>query len=554
MKQWLGIALLGSLGLSAQQPPVESADPARLFEERFWEAKRLSAIGETDLAAQMWVSAAEADPLHPVPAYERAMNLANQQRMVEALEQAEIALRADSTNPWYIRINAGILRYLARYPKELPLRQQLANQQPTNPDVLFEVAVVQNLLQQFDAAEATAVQVETMMGGITPFTGEFRAQNLLKNNKLEEAVAVLFELYAATGNADYLGQVGQAYAQNGQEKKALKVFEDMIRKYPDDPRVHLELARLYQAKGDADQALVHIKAAISSSQLPFDLKSQLLLSFLNQAGKNAQLDAEAQELARLAAVAHPDQAQAQAIWGAFALQNKDYPVALEAYRKAYALDPGNEVFLNQLLGLEATVGTPENLYPLAREAVQLNPNQPTHYYLAGVALQMMDRPDSALVYLREGIEITGRNRALKLDFLLALSTVTHDLGMHVESDAYFEEILAMDPGNALALNNYAYFLALRKVQLPRALKMAEEANRKSPGNAGYLDTHAWVLYQMDRFPEALVIMEQAMKTSVQESGELWLHYGLILRANGRESEAVKALERAQQLGETVPIP
>jgi tetratricopeptide (TPR) repeat protein len=59
---------------------------------------------------------------------------------------------------------------------------------------------------------------------------------------------------------------------------------------------------------------------------------------------------------------------------------------------------------------------------------------------------------------------------------------------------------------------------------------------------------------MDRFPEALVIMEQAMKTSVQESGELWLHYGLILRANGRESEAVKALERAQQLGETVPIP
>jgi tetratricopeptide (TPR) repeat protein len=554
MKLWTVVGMLACLSSMAQQPPVGAPDTARGFDARFWEAKRLSAIGEKELAAEMWVLAAEADPSHPVPAYERAIHLTEQQRMVEALEQADIALQADPANAWYMRLKAGILRYLGRYPEELPIREALVDQQPTNPDALFEVAMVQGFMRQYEQANATALQVETMMGGITPFTGEFRAQNLLKNNQLEEAVAVLFELYGATGDADYLGQIGQAYAQNGQDKKALKVFEDMIKTYPDDPRVHTELARLYQAKGDAEQAMYHLKQAMASTQLPFEPKSQVLVSFLNEAGKDPRFDAEGLELARLTAQAHPEEASAQAIWGAFAITNAQYEEALVAYRKAFALDPRNEVFLEKLVGLESLVGTPETMYPLARLAIEFNPNQPTMYYLAGTALYGMSRYDSALIYLREGLDIAGRNRALKLDFWNVLSAVTHELGMHAESDAYLEMILKEEPGNALALNNYAYYLALRKEQLPRALKMAEEANAKSPGQAGYLDTHAWVLYQMGKYPEALVKMEQAIASSAEDSGELWLHYGLILRANGLETKAVQALERAEQLGQTIPVP
>jgi tetratricopeptide (TPR) repeat protein len=554
MKQWWVVGMLACLSSMAQQPPVDAPDPARVFDERFWEAKRLMAIGEKDLAAQMWVAAAEADPTHPVPAYERAIQLAEQQRMVDALEQADIALQADPTNPWFLRLKAGILRYLARYDQELPLRTTLVEQEPTNPDALFEVALVHGMMNNYALANATAEQVEVMMGGITPFTGEFRAQNYLKDNKLEEAVAVLFELYAATGDADYLGQIGQAYSQNNQDKKALKVFEGMLKTYPDDPRVHIELARLYQAKGDVEQALYHLKQAMASTQLPFEPKSQVLVSFLNEAGKDPRFDAEGLELARLTAQAHPEEASAQAIWGAFAINSAQYDEALEAYRRAFALDPRNEVFLEKLVGLESLAGNAENMYHLAKLAIEFNPNKPNMYFMAGAALMDLQRYDSAVIFLREGLDLSGRNRALKMDFWNLLSAATHELGLHAESDGYLEMILKEEPGNALALNNYAYYLALRKEQLPRALKMAEEANAKSPGQAGYLDTHAWVLYQMGRYPEALVKMEQAIASSNEDSGELWLHYGLILRANGLETKAVQALERAEQLGQTIPVP
>lgn len=113
---------------------------------------------------------------------------------------------------------------------------------------------------------------------------------------------------------------------------------------------------------------------------------------------------------------------------------------------------------------------------------------------------------------------------------------------------YYEKALRINTDNANILNNFAYYLSLENKDLPRALIMAERANKLSPQNATYLDTQAWVLYQLGRYEEAQNLMRQALVLDTSGSSELLLHYGDILYALGSEFMAQTYWQRALEAG------
>ena len=94
-------------------------------------------------------------------------------------------------------------------------------------------------------------------------------------------------------------------------------------------------------------------------------------------------------------------------------------------------------------------------------------------------------------------------------------------------DAY-DRSLALRYDNAMVLNNYAYFLSLEGRDLERALAMAGRAIVLEENNPTYLDTYAWVLYQLGRYEEARTPMRQAVSLDRTGNKELFLHYGDIL--------------------------
>ena len=91
-----------------------------------------------------------------------------------------------------------------------------------------------------------------------------------------------------------------------------------------------------------------------------------------------------------------------------------------------------------------------------------------------------------------------------------------------------EKAMKYDTTNAVIYNNYSYYLSLRNERLDKALQMAEKANRLSPGNPTYLDTYAWVLYQLGRYEEARAQIKQAVSLDRTNNKELFIHYGDIL--------------------------
>jgi len=105
------------------------------------------------------------------------------------------------------------------------------------------------------------------------------------------------------------------------------------------------------------------------------------------------------------------------------------------------------------------------------------------------------------------------------------------------------QMVALHPGSAVHLNNLSYALAERRLLLDQALDLALEANELTGSRDPiYIDTLAWVLYQMGRYEEAARLMRPVAKAFDEPVYDY--HLGAILIARGETEQGRKAIERA----------
>jgi tetratricopeptide (TPR) repeat protein len=112
-----------------------------------------------------------------------------------------------------------------------------------------------------------------------------------------------------------------------------------------------------------------------------------------------------------------------------------------------------------------------------------------------------------------------------------------------ESDSLYEMALVLDPDNHLALNNFAYSLAERGIQLERALVMSTKAVAAQPDNPSYLDTIGWIYYRMGNYRRALEEVSKAV-TKGEASAVVIEHLGDIHFKLGDRAKAVEYWKRA----------
>lgn len=102
-----------------------------------------------------------------------------------------------------------------------------------------------------------------------------------------------------------------------------------------------------------------------------------------------------------------------------------------------------------------------------------------------------------------------------------------------EQKRTFERILALNPDNALALNNYAYYLSLRNEQLDKAEQMAFRAVTLDGENPSVLDTYAWILYKQGKKTAARLYIQRAVNLTPEymkkTHKEVLKHYNIINR-------------------------
>jgi Tfp pilus assembly protein PilF len=166
---------------------------------------------------------------------------------------------------------------------------------------------------------------------------------------------------------------------------------------------------------------------------------------------------------------------------------------------------------------------------------------------AGIAFMELADYNNALIMLETGKSFAIGDGGVKIDFKLSLAELFYKMGEYTESDKVFEEILTVEPNNALALNNYAYFLSKRKSRLTDAENMVQKAIELEGGNASFYDTYGWVLFNKAEYEKAIEKFDLALEMD-GENAEILEHKGDAFYKKGDSTKALELWKLAETKG------
>ncbi|HLL93782.1 MAG TPA: tetratricopeptide repeat protein, partial [Spirosoma sp.] len=225
-----------------------------------------------------------------------------------------------------------------------------------------------------------------------------------------------------------------------------------------------------------------------------------------------------------------------------------------AYARAARLDASVYEVWVALLQLDGELNQVDSLLAHSQQALEVFPTQGLFWYSNGSANLFKRNFQQAVDALEESQKLLAAtaNSDIKKGIGAQLGDAYNGLGDHAKSDEAYEAVLKIDPLNDHVLNNYSYFLSLRKQNLPRAVQLAQKLVERNPTNATYLDTYAWVLYVSKDYAKAKQYLEKALANPAGVSGTIIEHYGDVLYQLGETPKAIEQWKLAKTKGGASP--
>lgn len=524
-----------------------------VFNQKFFEAKAFDAKGDLDQAFTAYKELYEIEPKNALINYELAQFYTENNQPDEAVFHAEKASDLDPSNIWYTYLKARIYGQFGYSKKQVEVYQNLLKQEPNSNEYRFELA--RAYLDNKEPKEAIKElnQLEERMGKNEALSSQKKAI-YLELGDLDGAIDELKSLVEAFPQTiEYYGTLGQLYSVNGFTEEAFGVYQKMLAIDSLDPRPHLDLANYYRGKNNYPKSIYHLKVALRSKQMGLEEKIPVLLSLFNASATDTTLRSQVYQIMDHLLTTDAEDPRIYAMYGDYLSRDGQDTAALGSFKKALRLDGGQKFQIwEQVLLIEVQNDMYDSLAVHAPQAIEAFPNQPLPYFFAGVANGMLKNHQEAIYFLEDGLNYVFGNQRLKEQFYVQLADAHHQLKNHAESDAYFDKALQVNGNNPTALNNYAYYLAVRQEKLEKALELTQKSNDLSPENPVFLDTYAWVLYQKKDYAQALEKIEKVFELNPNQEPEVLEHYGDILKANGKNEAALLQYQKAAAQGDVSP--
>ena len=333
--------------------------------------------------------------------------------------------------------------------------------------------------------------------------------------------------------------------ENGKEKEAAKLYEQIKAIDPNDPYINISLLEYHEKKGDLNKAFDELIAAINNKNLDFNTKANIYEYWFNKYQTGDQLDQQAFQAGQAFIENYPDNKMGYLVMASYYINRNEYRLCRDMALKALKYEPTNFAALQYTVLCDAPLMENDSLMKHATQALKIYSTQPIFYWFAGVSHALDQQDEQAISYFEKGRKFVTEKKLLA-DFDSYLGDLYHSVGEVEKSFQAYNRVLNFDPDNVLVLNNYAYYLSLRAEELDKAKEMALHAVELDPNNAVYLDTYAWVLYKRGEYAAAEAQMKKSLNLLSTPDGTYYEHYGDILFKLGRVEEALDYWEKAMK--------
>lgn len=468
----------------------------------------------------------------------------------DAAINAKKATQLKPNNEWYWVLLSDVYKQMEDFASLPPIYAKLIALKPEQREFYFDKAYAEFLSKDYDASLQSYATIEKKFGSSdNVMLARHNVYIAQGNSQIAIDELNKFIQEHPKDNKGYI-LLSNFYLKLGDTKQAMKILDKAGKKIPDDPYIAISRSDVYNAANEGDKAIDNLKNIFSDDNLDVESKVNILARVMSNQNPKAQQFSSMEELANILTTKYPDAASAFAIYGDVLMQTNKQDLARIQYIRSTELDPKQNRVWEQLLQLELAKYRVKEAAVHAEKASALFPNNPITQFFAGHAFSMNKNFSRA----RESFEAAlnhadEQNTALMAQIYSSLGDTYNALRLYKESDLAYDESLDLEPDNASVLNNYAYYLSLRKQDLDKAADMSLRSNVLQPNNGTFEDTLAWVLFQQGKYKEALVWIEKAISHSDSNSATLLEHYGDILAKLGKEKEAIQQWRSALKLAE-----
>lgn len=438
------------------------------------------------------------------------------------------------------------------------------------PNILLQLTQYYTAKQDLDKAISTLERFERIEGNDPEIAMRKFSLMYMKRDTvaiLDESARLVRENPLST---EYLLIRGNALEALEMPDSALQCYQRAEALDPDDGKVKLTMANFYLERGDSSAYDQKSREAILSENIMLDEKLEMMTRYMQNI--IADTTADHRRGARLfdgLLLQYPHEPQVLDLGAQYSATIGDYSRAQELMAYATDLEPENPDYWIRLAhfyfaadeyakavstcekameklddiprGLLLIYGTASSLtedYEKARNVYQ----QLLEMELPGASLT-----DDAPTMLKKAGKLSYEALVRVAEIFQMVGDGSFKTGQIDRSAKEYDVVLALNPESVIALNNYAYYLALGGGDLNKAEDLSRKAVADQPDNPTYLDTLAWILYLKGMYDEALEIQDKAMENISSEadgSSEYWDHYGDILYRCGQKEKALESWKKA----------
>ncbi|MCL7715201.1 tetratricopeptide repeat protein [Stenotrophomonas mori] len=351
---------------------------------------------------------------------------------------------------------------------------------------------------------------------------------------------------------------------------ARRMVGEVVKRFPDEPRVALLHATQLNQSGNKDQALALLRGIEPKAATDEELRNALAFAYdaLGEPGRaertlatgeqdvqtwgmrasllakqkdDPALLALYRDIAAGAGKPDPDQ---RLLLGRIAEYLKRYREAVDWYHGVPGGPQRNEARLravNALHALGETAQADQEVRAIQGDVLVDDDVRRDAYLLEAELRQRDGHLEAETAVLTRGLAAYPDDGALL--YARALAWERGDDIARAEAD--LRQILVAEPENVAALNALGYTLADRTSRYQEALELIDRARVAEPDNAAIIDSYGWVLYRLGRAQEALVHLRRAW--SLNKDPEVAAHVGEVLWTLGRKDEARRFFDEARAL-------
>lgn len=485
------------------------------FTSLYIQATDLALQENYDKAIELYEKCKIQRPKNAAVYYELSRMYAKKKNAMMAISNAEKAYELNPKNKWYVLQQAIVYRATGQQQKALATYEELIKMDEKNLEVLYEMA------------------------------------NLYKNSgRLEETVNILDKIEGIAGkNPELSYQKYMLLMDAGKEEEGLNEIAEMLKQDPENGMANLAMAQYYEKTGETDKVQPRLVFVFQDASINTEPKLNVLSDFIGKMGTDKKKQDETLELVNIMIKTHPKDVRSYIGAGDYYGKLGNTAKANEYYEQSLEYSTNSYPILMQLMDNSYNARDFEKVISISEKALESYPTQPVFYLYQGMGYKETKQNDKAIAAFKAGKNMIADDEKMLFEFYSRMGETYNDMKDYKNSDDSYESAMKLNGLEPSMLNNYSYFLSLRKEKLEKAAEMSKKSNAVRPNNASFNDTYGWILFQQGKYTEAEAWIKKALDNGGDASGTVLEHYGDVMSKLGNTEKALEYWKKAKEKGD-----